>query len=349
MGLVVLLLVLAFLGAAYDFPTSAELEEVEKVKLPRLTEERLGFRVCPMVNVEAHLLEWEQEDDWTGLQNARGMGGPFTRVKKKGVNRYAVVPGVYGESMGLDELELTTKREIGTFGRPINVRAEVMRLQDRLLERRLDRVESIIWTLLGTGSYSVSGDDGPIHVDSYSLQTQAAAVAWATVATATPLVDFRAVALKARGKGCTFGRQATAYMNRVTFNNLVANTNANDLGGRFTYGGNPFRGVEDVNRILAQEDLPVIAVYDEGYLTDAGVWTPFIANSKVIVVGRRTNGSKVMDYAMTRNANNPNLAPGPYREVIERREPPKGIDVYDGHNGGLRVYFPSAICILTVS
>ena len=52
---------------------------------------------------------------------------------------------------------------------------------------------------------------------------------------------------------------------------------------------------------------------------------------------------------MTRNANNPSLAPGAFMDVVESARPPRQIEVFDGHNGGPRLYFPSAIVIADVS
>lgn len=335
---------------AFVYPTSAELREVEQEKLPRLIANRPVFEIVPIEESDSHLVEWEQEDNWTGLQQIRGLNGPFNRVKKVGAKRYAVIPGVYGEYMDLDELEMTTRREIGTWDRPVDIRREVMRMQDRLLERRLDRIEKILWDLLTTGTYSVSGDGGVLATDTYTLQTFTSTVAWATAATATPIADFRSVALLARGKGVTFGMKSTAWMNRVTFNKMVANTNANDLGGRFQIvGGGKPRSEANTTDILTAEDLPRVRVYDEGYLDDSGTFQPYIANDTVVVVGARTNGAKVADYAMTRNSNNPGTAPGPYTDVIESKEPPKRVSVYDGHNGGPRVYFPSAIVVMDVT
>jgi hypothetical protein len=53
---------------------------------------------------------------------------------------------------------------------------------------------------------------------------------------------------------------------------------------------------------------------------------------------------------MTRNANNPDLAPGPYMRVIDTGEIviPRSIEVHDGHNGGPVIYFPSAVVVMSV-
>jgi hypothetical protein len=58
----------------------------------------------------------------------------------------------------------------------------------------------------------------------------------------------------------------------------------------------------------------------------------------------------VGEYRFTRNANNPDLGPGPYMKVIDRgdTEVPRGLEVHDGHNGGIALYHPAAIVTMTV-
>jgi hypothetical protein len=181
-----------------------------------------------------------------------------------------------------------------------------------------------------------------LHTDSYTTQTFAAGTAWATVATSTPLADFRAVQLKSRGLSVNFGAGAKAYMNRTTFNSLLSNTNANDFGGRKGNFGASINGPVGVNQVMAADDLPEIVIYDMGYVDDTNTFQLYIPNNKVIVVGQRPAGQPVGEYRFTRNANNPDIGPGPYMMTIDDPDRiPRTIEVHDGHNGGM--YFPSAI------
>lgn len=336
------------MGSTLVFPTAAELREIEQDLMPRLTADRLIFKFMPIVNLENHILEWEQKDNYIGLQQLRGLDGQPARVKRVGQKKYLTEPGAYGEFVEIKEAEVTKRRQIATFGQPIDISDLVREGQDQLLIRRLDRIEQIGWTLLGTGTFSVSGPTGIVHTDRFNLQTYTAGVAWATSATATPLANFRAVQLLARGHSTSFGAQATVAMNRVTFNSLVTNTNANDLAGRRVTGLLSPLNLEEINRILLGEDLPQIVVYDEGYIDDAGTFQPFIANNTAIVIGQRRNGS-IAEYLMTRNANNPGLAPGAYTKVkYKEDEVPFNCQVHDGHNGGPAIYYPGSIVIMTV-
>lgn len=332
----------------YIYPTSAEIQEVAQDKLPRLMATRPIFDIFPITESDAAVLTWEQKGNYVGLQAPRGMNGEPVRVKPIGLNRYMAMPGVYGEYETIDELELTTRRSFGTFASPIDITDLVMEKQDQLLGRRLDRIEWIGWTLLATGTFAVSGPNGTVlHTDTYTLQTYTAPVAWATVATAAPLADFRAVKLLSRGHSVSFGSQAKAFMNQTTANQLLTNTNTADVGGKRQGGFIP--QMNDIQTLLSGDGLPQLVVYDEGYLDDSGTFQLFIPNNKVVLVGSRPGGDPIADYCYTRNANNPDLGPGPYMRVVDDPDRiPRLIQVHDGHNGGPRVYQPNAIVVMTV-
>lgn len=336
----------------YVFPTAARLREVEQDLLPRLTADDPLWPILPMVETDDSVIMWEQYDNYLGLQQLRGMNGEPTLVKRVGAKRYLAQPGIYGEFLAIDETELTKRREIGQYTGAVNLTDLVMRLQDQLLQRRLDRWRQIGWTLLSTGAFSIAAPNGAIlHGDSYTTQTATAAVSWGSPATATPLADLRAIKLKHRGHSVSFGRRAKAYLNSVTLNQLLANTNASDLGGKRIDGGNTPITLGDLNKIFLADDLPEIVEYDGGYVSDAGTFVPFIPDERVVVIGARSSGAAIGEYQMTRNASNPNAAPGPYTRVVkqgleENEAPPAKVEVHDGHNGGPALFFPSAVVIL---
>lgn len=334
--------------ADFIFPTAAEIQAVAQVKIPRLTAERLIFRYLPMVTVDAALLMWEQKDNYTGLQQARGLNGQPQRVKNTGAKSYMVQPGVYGEFMEIDEEQLTLRRQYGTFGQSIDIEDLVMERQDQLLGRRLDLIEKIGWDTL-QGSYSVANGNVVLASDQYTVQTYDASN-WQNPATATPLHDFRQVQLKGRGTSANFGAAAEGAMNRVTFNGMIANTNEADLYGKRTDGLSNVLSLAQVTSLMAGEGLPTIVIYDEGYQDDTDTFVAYIPDWKVIVIGKRPAGQTIGDYAMTRNVNNPGMAAGAYMRVIDHgdKKIPRTIEVHDGHNGGPRVYFPGAIVIMSV-
>lgn len=339
--------------AANDFvyPTSAELREVEQTLIPRLTQEDPIFDLFPIVDKDDHRLIWEQKDNYKGLQQVRGLAGQPARVKRVGAKRYDMEPGVYGEFIPLDEKELTIRRRYGTFGEPVSIADLVREAQDQLLVRRVDRARWILWTLLGYGTFSVPAPNGAIvHTDSFPIQTYTASVPWSTVATATPLANFRAIQLLGRGQSANFGTGAIAFMNRTTFNRMVSNTNATDIAGRRTSGLLTVLNLKEINGVLAGEGLPMVVIYDEGYIDDNDVFQLYIPDGVVIVVGQRPAGQKVGEYRMTINLNNPNGQAGAYTRVIDHINDrvPRSIEVHDGHNGGPVLWFPGAVIRMNV-
>jgi hypothetical protein len=338
--------------AAFIYPTSNELEAIAQQYLPRLEEGRVGLKLFPRRSVNSHLLTWEQKDNFQGLAQVRGLNGEPPKVKRVGIKQYQMVPGVYGEFVEIQEDELTARRQFGSFTDPIDLSDLVGEADIQLQVRELDRIEWIVWTLLTTGTFAVSNLSGSVtHTDSYTTQSFTAGVAWATFATATPLANFRSVQLLSRGYSNNFGGAATAYMNRTTFNNMISNTNNADLAGRRVSGLLTVLNLEEVNKVLAGEDLPQIQIYDQGYYDETGTFQLFIPNAKVVVVGARPNGAPVGEYLFTRNVNNAGLAPGPYRLIedsLEMNRPPRKLAVHRGHNGGIALYFPSAVVLMNV-
>lgn len=334
------------MAQTYVFPNSEELKLIEQELLPTLEPDDPVLKEFPMTEVRADRVRWEQKDNYTGLQQVRGLNGAPNYVQRVGGKEYDMVPGVYGEFTTIDEKELTQRRQWGTFGDPVGINDLVADAQAYLLQRRLDRIRLILWTLVTSGTFSVPHPrGGVIHTDAFNIQTFDSSVGWGTFATATPMADIRALGLKYRGKSIDFGKGARLYINRTTMNNLLLNTNASDAYGRRLPSGATINQLSDTQSILTANDLPEIVVYDGGYIDSANVFQLFIPDNKGVLIGRRTNGASLGEYRMTINANNPNTEPGAYTRVIDHGEDsiPRRIDVHDGHNGGPCIWYPSAI------
>jgi len=323
------------------------MQTVAAENAPRMMAGRVIFDVMPIVKVQDDLLAWEQRDNFTGLQATRGLNGFPTRVKHTGGKRYIVEPGYYGELEMIDERELTRRRAWGDLGGgPIDASDLVLDRNEKLQARELDRQEQIGWATIG-GTYSVADGTSVLATDTWSPQTYTASPTWATVATAKPLADLRAVQLLGRGFSVDFGPRARAYMNRTTLNNLLSNTNAADLGGQRAVSFSPLIGEGELNQRLNAAGLQSIVVYDQGYLDDTGTFQLFIPNNKVYVVGARLDGDPIMEYRITRNATLNGRADS-YSMAIESDKPPKTIEVHRGHNGGPVLLHSSAIVVMTV-
>lgn len=331
------------------YPNAITLQTINQELTPTLEANRAIFEFFRARNVDSPFVAWEQKNNYIGLQQVRGINGAPSRVKAVGGNRYVMEPGYYGEFMLIDERELTTRRGWGSFTTSIDVTDLVREKQDQLLQRRYDRLEWQGWALVTAGTFTVSDGSSVLHTDSYTTQTYSAGVPWATIATATPLADLRAIQLKGRGYALDFGGRAKAYMNRTTMNAFLSNTNAADLGGRRGAGLSTINSLAGVNQLLAMDDLPTLVPYDRGYVDDNNTFQLFIPNNKVVVIGARTDNDPVGEFIFTRNVNNPNMEPGPYMRVIDDMDDiPRTIQVHDGFNGGIALYHPAAIVVATV-
>ncbi len=334
----------------YQFTQSSVLQAVLQNKIPVVTlNDPLFQDIMPINYVNAGMVIWEQKDDYTGLMSARGYDGEFGKITREGRNQYKVEPGKYGDQKPMSEEYLTNGREIGTFGDAINIERAQAEDQDHLLSIAISRLLKIGWDLVVNGTYSVPNADGQvIATGKVTTQSFTSVVPWTTVATATPLADLRAIKLKSRGYSTMFNKRAKLFVNSVTVNSLLSNTNSADLGGRRVINGagqiQPL-SLDQLNQILVEQDLPMIVEYDKGYKTNQTTQVQFIPDGKGVVIGARDTGEPVSEFIMTRNANN--LASGRgatefYYDFEFKKNPVRGISTL-GFNGAPAVYFPSSI------
>ena len=349
----------------FIYTPNYQLFEIEPLLLARGRAGRVGLDLFPDVNRNAAQVRWVQSDNYFGLAQMRGLNGQPTHVKRQGYKQFVYEPGYYGEFILIDEQELVTRAGMAPIdSTPIDIADLVAAADTQLVQREFDRKEWLVWNLLINGSITVNlgGDNGlqRPYTDTYTTQTFVATVPWSSTATATPIANIQSVQQLQVGYSVDFGAGATAYMNQVTANNLLNNQNANDLGGRRNLFGATINNVAGVASYWQSQNLPNIVVYDAGYYPLIGQnvatqFVKFIPNNKVVVVGTRPNGASIGEMQNTRNAMNPNLAPGSYRfmkdyanGVNAPKEVPPRIEIHRGFNGGPALYYPSAVVILSV-
>lgn len=331
----------------YEYPTTRELIEINAEKIPNLTRNRPTFDIFPLTTSDFWTLVWEIKDNWRGFQQLRGLNGEPSYVKMVGQRSFEAEPGVYGEYMTLDERMMTLRARDARSGEPISLDDLVTERQDYMNNREIDLIEYIHWKAMIDGQFTFTGPTGAIYGDQFPIQT-AAFSDWSNLTTATPLADLMALKLLASGKSVNFGAGATIYANAVTVSNLLRNRNPDDLGGQLAVsvgGTKPLKSIGEVNSLLTGFNLPSIVEYDEGYYAEpSGTFNKWIPDDVLSIVGQRTNGDRLGEYRMVRNAQNENMAPGRYEKVIDRTDRvPRIIEVHRGHNGGLVIFYGSCI------
>lgn len=340
----------------YAYPTSAEITKIDPLLLAQevADDPLIGPNgLFPIKYTDADMLVWDQRDSYAGLMQFRGLNGDPPRVKRLNDKRYKVEPGYYGEFLEVDEAEMTRRSQPGSFNVPIQVGDLVTECHDQLMIRQNNRMRQICSTLLTTGTFVILDKEGVVGAqDSYKFQVYAAPISWATRATATPINDLRQIPILGRGQSVNFGSAAEVWMTQVTFNNMLGNTNINDIRGERLNFGQTVKSLADVNQVMSANNLPTIVIYEMGYNDDTQVFRTFIPDNLVVYVGRRTNGASLGEFRMTKNMNAPG-GRGVHDKVVPRgmtddSPPPAKIEVHRGFHGGCVLFYPGAVFVLQV-
>lgn len=351
------------------YPTAAAINEIAPDLNARDMASRVGLQIFPVVQKPTFNVRWFQGDNPYGLMQYRGLDGSPPKVQRLGMSEFIYTPGVYGEFTSITEQEILTRASPGNLMLPIGISDLTVRDMSLLTTRMNDRMEANVWTLLTTGSITLPAP-GPaganVYVDSYTLQTYTASVPWATTATATPIVNIQAAQQLSVGHGASFGAEATLYMNQVTANALINNSNAADFGGRRNMYGATLNNIEAFSTYFQNQGLPSIRVYDTGYqnqpvagpeTSPSTQFTKFIPNNIAVLVGKRPGGQPIGEFQQTIQAMQPGsgVGPGRYQFIKDFSrgincavEIPPRVEVHMGFNGGPALQYPSNIVIMTV-
>lgn len=342
------------MSTTFIYQTNAEITEIMQSELPKLRKDSPVFDIMPAVSKDVTTLIWEQKSNYFGLMQVRGLNGAPPRVLNVGFKQFFATPSYYGEEMPIDETEMMERRKAGTFGDRMDVQSMVTERANYMLHRQLHLEEFLSWQLLLNGFYQILN---PITQaieaqDSYTQRIATASLPWiANPTTSTPLADIRALKPLHRGYSLDFGQSADLYMNQTQFNGMVANRNSSDLYGQRT-GGLFAAGIESglnlgqINSILLGEGLPQIKIYDQTYYDANNAVQLWIPDGKVLLVGKRSDGSRLAQYVYTSNRANAGMAPGPAYKVWETPGAIPDVMVYRGFNGVHQMFFPEGFVLL---
>lgn len=335
-------------------PTASELNQLQMELFPRFLEGRVGLEILPIRTTDMPSIITNQPDSFTGLQAFRGLNKPTLSVPKRynpyGTFKY-VEPGYYGEHDVIDEEVMTKWAAPGSCNSMLDLTEYINRLQQRLLERRANRMEYIAWQTLTFGRYTALNQAGQIIFEAqFNIQNVSAAIPWTNFPGSFPLRDFRAIQLLGRGTSARFDTCAKAYGNRVTMNALMSNTNTADVGRVGLSACCNFMSLEQINQQFAAQGLPQLVIYDQGYLDDDFNFNTYIPDGYVIVVGCRPGDVPVGNFWLTRNAVDCGITSGAWQKIIDTcdREVPRKISVYDGFNGGASLDYSRMVVVLRV-
>ena len=351
----------------FVYPTAAVMDRILPDLVERDMAERVGLKLFPPVSKPTFFVRWMQRDNYHGLQQFRGLDGSPNKVNRIGDTTYEYEPGVYGEFIRFTERELLTRAAPNNLNLPIPIGDLIADADAQLVHRENDRMEANAWNLVLTGTISIPlpGPNGPtIYKDSYTTQTYTPTIPWSSLSTAKPIQDLQTMQQLSVGHGAMFDGSSTIYMNQVTANRLINNSNAADYGGRRDNYGATLNNFAAFTSYSQGQNLPKLVVYDAGYQNQAVAgpitspstqFTKFIPDGSAVLVGRRPADSPLGETQMTINLVNPGgAAAGRYRFIKNSStgentpiNVPPTIEVHRGWNGGPTLYYPSAIVAIT--
>lgn len=341
-------------------PTQIEIQGAIKLRklaqllLPRKAEDRLLLKLFPVVAENEVDLVYERRGVYTGVQHARGKGGPTGPAAPPGVDSFRVSPGYYGDHYTIEEDQLVALREVGDWQLFQAIPDQMAKASEHLVDRYLNRLELSIGTLLTTGGFTAGNvkTGQTYHQEVYNLQQFTPGVLFSDLANSAPLKYLRDLIPQLElARSVSFGAKGKLLMSRPTLNLILSNANSADLGGKRIANGGTLNSLDDVNEVLVANDIPPAEIYDGAYYPDGG-GSPvrFIPNGKIVVCGNRTDGAPMGEYAQTRAAQNENSAPGEWYTVEDFRKTTRPrIVMGAGHNGGPRLLFPETVAVINAA
>lgn len=335
-----------------QYPTAAEFQRLQQELLPRYMNGRLAFDLLPFKNTDFPNITFNKPDIFRGLQQWRGLDKPTQHVKDEWNpfgSLVTVEPSYWGEHDHISEEFMTRAAMPGACNSMIDVTEIIAQRQMRLLERRYNRIEFLIWQALVFGKYEALAPNGQImHQATYNIQQVTAGIPWSDIANSTPLADFRCIQLRSRGTSADFGTCATAYMNRITANCLFKNQNVHDVGKVGLSACCNFMSLEQINAQFAAQGLPKIEIYDQGYVDESENFHTYIPDGYILIVGCRPGGVPPGHFYYTRNAIGCGITSGPWQKIIDScdREVPRRISLYDAWAGGPALEYPRQVVVL---
>lgn len=356
----------------YIYPTAVELFRIQPDLEKRADADRLGMQLFPRTSKNTLNVRWFQKDNTFGLMNFRGLDGAPGRVRRLGDNGFDYEAGVYGDFQEISERELMLRASPLNPETRIPITDLIMEANNQLVQREADRYENNVFSLLTTGTLSIPsiGPNGvAVYSDTYAIQKFSSTIPWTSFSTATPIADLQTIQQLSVGHSGRFDASSTLYVNQFTANALINNANNADLNGRRGQYGSTLNNLPGISSYFQSQNLPGIAVYDEGYQLAANngpltapllnnlpdQFQKFIPNHIGILIGKRPAGETVGEYITTINAYAPNQAAASvafvkdsFTGVNAPREVPGKIQVYRLTNGGPAIYYPNAVVAITV-
>lgn len=234
-------------------------------------------------------VNWAVYKETTGITYAHVFNADPKRIQRSAIATYSVDGQPYKEVYPISEDELTLAASLEDDRMKAELEYLIGMGLQHLNERQLRRMEKDRWQVLQTGKLTISEQgvqrDIDFGIPSGNKLTVGSGVtaAWANTVTAKPLSDIAAAINKFEDLDVD---GVDVIMNRATAQLLLENEQIVDKLAGIPYSAewNIGNFGSLMQRMLGEVDR--VEVYNKGYLDESGSRQRFIADNKVVIIGR---------------------------------------------------------------
>jgi hypothetical protein len=322
----------------------------------------LGLQILPWADTFAQFIETEETEAEEGMTAPHILGTDPKIDARKGSKKFRYDPLHFKETDVLNEADILRARQLGTFGRPVDLITEVTKLARKRAFKTMVRVEWTIWQILG-GSL-VMNENGVKVNETWNVQSHNPIALWSDLNNSKPLTDLDTAGDKFDGTGASM-EGAIIAANRQTWRYVMANQNDADLKAldRTQWGNFRFM-FSELAKIVEDKCGAIIKSYDEGYKAVGGAFTKFLPTGQLRIIGKRRDGMPVGNWWRTPSMHimkgdqpqpgyfvvveaNGQPSTGSYTEVGQHKNPK--IEVTGGIYGGGNLDFEDNVIKLAVA
>lgn len=319
----------------------------------------IGQGILPVETTKYNLtpdhISWDVLGPAKGMTSAHTLGADPKLVEARVLKTLAQKPAHFKEAQRLNERDLLLVRGLGTEDRTrMAGRLVTMAIED--LSLRVDtRVEWAIWQALQ--GRLVLNENGVKRTIDYGVPggnkidvSDGAGEYWSH-ADGDPISDLQAALDKFDGTGA--GR-VRAFYNRSVAKLMSGNATVRDLVRQSA----PVLqlGSSNVGSLVMDlvGGLEAMVQYDEGYVDDAGTFTKFIPDNKVILLGSGAATERLGEFASTPSLHNGGIdgaTGGKFAGIDDSRAMAQAnpfVEVFAGIYGLPVLFHPDWIVVLTV-
>jgi hypothetical protein len=312
--------------------------------------QKVGTDFCQVKTEMTQKIEYWEEYGPQGKTLPHSLGSDVKPIPWGKMTKKEFTPGYFKEKLVFGEDDLLKLSQMADEFKVITIEDMVGKGLRRLTARARNLINWAIWQAVMTGEVKID-ENGVKYTATYGIPAQnlalTVATAWATLASSKPLKDITAVIQSFLGTGYKLGK---IKMNSYTADLIVHSTDTKTYWNGIGIKEKLTLGNIEKN---AQELTPGTSweVNDDGYTNDAGTFSIYIPNNKVLFLG---NAPDLMDYCAVPHLENGRPVAGSdgifavpdYKHLTD---PNPYAEIFGGTYGLPRIYRPTIIFVMDVT